>query len=113
MEKGMEGGLLYKYSYSWEESIKGYIQRDKSANQMVGEMLRMMNDTALNFLDQLKKDHEEDFNYIYKIERLSNVSFRVKFVTKDFKPRCDVIISYYQVKPFLCDWQIDNIVKYE
>ena len=113
MEKGMEGGLLYNYSYSWEESIKGYIQRDKAANQMAGEMLRLMNDTALNFLDQLKKDHEEDFNYIYKIERLSNVSFRVKFVTKDFKPRCDVVISYYQVKPFLCDWQIDNIVKYE
>ena len=113
MAKGIEGGLLYKYSYSWEESIKGYVQRDKAANQVVGEMFRMMNDTALNFLDQIKKDHEEDYKYIYKIERVSNVSFKVKFVTKDLKPKCDVVITYFQVKPFLCDWQIDDIVNYD
>ena len=110
--KGSEGGLIFRYSYNWNESIKGYIQRDNAARQMAGEMLRMMNDTALNFLDQLKKDHEEDYKYIYKIERLTDVSFKVRFVTKELKPRCDVVITYYQVKPFLCDWQIDNIVKY-
>ena len=110
--KGSEGGLIFRYSYNWKESIKGYIQRDNAARQMTGEMLRMMNDTAHNFLDQLKKDHEEDYKYIYKIERLTDVSFKVQFVTKELKPRCDVVITYYQVKPFLCDWQIDSIVKY-
>ena len=110
--KGTEGGLIFRYSYSWNESIKGYIQRDNAARQMTGEMLRMMNDTAHNFLDQLKKDHEEDYKYIYKIERLTDVSFKVRFVTNELKPRCDVVITYYQVKPFLCDWQIDSIVKY-
>lgn len=110
--KGSEGGLIFRYSYNWNESIKGYIQRDKAARQMTGEMLRMMNDTAHNFLDQLKKDHEEDYKYIYKIERLTDVSFKVQFVTKELKPRCDVVITYYQVKPFLCDWQIDDIVNY-
>ena len=110
--KGSEGGLIFRYSYSWNESIKGYIQRDNAARQMTGEMLRMMNDTAHNFLDQLKKDHEEDYKYIYKIERLTDVSFKVRFVTNELKPRCDVVITYYQVKPFLCDWQIDSIVKY-
>ena len=110
--KGSEGGLIFRYSYSWNESIKGYIQRDNAARQMTGEILRMMNDTALNFLDQLKNDHEEDYKFIYKIERLTDVSFKVQFVTKELRPRCDVVITYYQVKPFLCDWQIDSIVKY-
>ena len=111
IENGMKGGMLYKYSHNWQESIKGYIQRDKAAKQMVSEIFRLMNDTAIKYLDQLKKDHEEDFKYIYKIERLSNVSFKVKFVTKDLQPRCDVIITYYQVKPFSCDWRIDEIIK--
>ncbi len=111
IENGMKGGMLYKYSHNWQESIKGYVQRDKAAKQMVVEMLRLTNDTALKYLDQLKKDHEEDFKYIYKIERLSNVSFKVKFVTKDLQPRCDVVITYYQVKPFSCDWRIDEIIK--
>ena len=110
--KGSEGGLIFRYSYNWYESIKGYIQRDNAARQMTGEMLRMMNDTALNFLDQLKNDHEEDYKFIYKIERLTDVSFKVQFVTKELRPRCDVVITYYQVKPFLCDWQIDKIMKY-
>lgn len=79
---------------------------------MLGEVFRLLNETANIFLNQLKKDHEEDFKYIYKIERLSNVSFKVQFVTKELKPRCDVVISYYQVKPFLCEWQIDDIINY-
>jgi hypothetical protein len=110
--KGMEGGMLYKYSNSWQESVKGYNQRDQAAKKAAGEIFRLLNDTAENFLDQLKKDHEEDFKYIYKIERMSNASFKVYFVTKELKPKCDVVITYYQVKPFLCDWQIDDIVYY-
>ena len=77
------------------------------------ELLRRSNDTARNFLKQLEKDHADDYSYIYKIERLSNVSFKVHFVTKDIKPKCDVVITYYQTKPFACDWIIDDIVQYD
>lgn len=110
---GSKGGFLYKYSNDWQESIKGYNQREKAAKEMIIELLRRSNDTARNFLKQLEKDHADDYSYIYKIERLSNVSFKVHFVTKDIKPKCDVVITYYQTKPFSCDWQIDDIVKYD
>ena len=110
---GSKGGLLYKYSNDWKESIKGYNQREKAAKEMIIELLRRSNDTAHNFLKQLENDHADDYSYIYKIERLSNVSFKIHFVTKDIKPKCDVVITYYQTKPFGCDWIIDDIVQYD
>lgn len=84
----------------------------KSAKGYVNEMLKLANVTAARFYSQLEKDHEDEYKYLYKIERLSDNSFKLHFVTYEMKPQYDVYVTYFGVAPFVCDYAIERVVKY-
>ena len=84
----------------------------QSAKGYVNEMLRLANVTAANFWNQLEKDHENEYKYLYKIERLGDNSFKLQFVTYDMKPQYDVYVTYFGVAPFVCDYAIERVKKY-
>ena len=84
----------------------------QSAKGYVNEMLRLANVTAANFWNQLEKDHENEYKYLYKIERLGDNSFKLQFVTYDMKPQHDVYVTYFGVAPFVCDYAIERVKKY-
>ena len=58
------------------------------------------------YIKQLVKDHERDFGYIYVIERVSNVSFRVVYINSgSLKPSYCALITYKTgTKPFTKDF---------
>lgn len=84
----------------------------QSAKGYVNEMPRLANVTAANFWNQLEKDHENEYKYLYKIERLGDNSFKLQFVTYDMKPQYDVYVTYFGVAPFVCDYAIERVKKY-
>lgn len=48
-----------------------------------------------NYIEQLEKDHADEFGYVYMIERLSNVSFRVVYLNKQtLEPSYCAVITY-------------------
>ncbi|MBQ8116029.1 MAG: energy transducer TonB [Prevotella sp.] len=50
---------------------------------------------AKDYIKQLETDHSEEFGYVYMIERISNVSFRVVYIHElTLKPSLCAIISY-------------------
>lgn len=50
---------------------------------------------AKDYITQLETDHREEFGYVYMIERISNVSFRVVYIHElTLKPSHCAIISY-------------------
>ena len=50
---------------------------------------------AKDYIKQLETDHSEEFGYVYMIERISNVSFRVVYIHElTLKPSHCAIISY-------------------
>ena len=106
-------GAAFNAEYgNLSQKIKAGQQKKEAEKVVLQQIFRMMNDTADKFLEQLKKDHEGDYKYIYKIERLTDVSFKIHFVTKDVKPRCGVVVSFHGTGPYKCDWQIDDISRY-
>lgn len=118
-EARMSGAMTKAYGAAFNAEYGNLSQRIKAGQQkkdaekaFLQQIFRMMNDTADRFLEQLKKDHEGDYNYIYKIERLTDVSFKIYFVTKDVKPRCNVVVTFHSTEPYKCDWQIDDISRY-
>ena len=48
-----------------------------------------------NYIEQLEKDHADEFGYVYMIERLSNVSFRVVYLNKQtLEPSYCAVVTY-------------------
>lgn len=67
---------------------------------------------AYNYVKQLEQNHEFDYKYLYKIERISGTSFIFHFVNYDMSPKCDVYISYHTSTPGHCERKIDKIVRF-
>ena len=97
-------------------TFKKYVKTRRAAHQSakgyVNELLRLANFTASNFWNQLEKDHENEYKYLYKIERLGDNSFKLQFVTYDMKPQYDVYVTYFGVAPFECKYAIERVKKY-
>lgn len=52
-------------------------------------------DDGDNFIKQVRKDHADELGYIYIIERITNLSFRVVYINKQtLEPSCCGIITY-------------------
>ena len=47
-----------------------------------------------NYMAQLIRDHKPEFEVIYMIERLSNVSFRIVYLDEELKPSHCAILTY-------------------
>ena len=71
------------------------------AEHWKNEYFRAYADTQ-NLRKQLEKDHEYDFGYIYMIERVSNVGFRVVYLNKrTLQPSYCALITYKtSTKPY-------------
>lgn len=54
-----------------------------------------------NYISQLRNDHESEFEYIYKIERVSNWSFIIVYLDSSLRPSHRAFITYITGnKPF-------------
>ncbi|MDE6721517.1 MAG: hypothetical protein K2J84_05145 [Bacteroidaceae bacterium] len=69
---------------------------EKTAKQkMMEEVSKYTDSDGGQYIAQLRKDHSEEFGYVYIIERLSNVSFRVVYLNKQtLTPSYCAIITY-------------------
>lgn len=69
--------------------------RKMPSQMMMDESKKLMDKTGENYIDQLEMDHAADFGYIYMIERLSAVSFRVVYINKKtLEPSHCAVITY-------------------
>lgn len=77
-------------------------QRLSAAIGIQREYRELHNTNGENFIKQLEKDHEYDFGYIYMIERVSNVGFRVVYLNKrTLQPSYCALITYKtSTKPY-------------
>lgn len=73
-------------AYKVQNQAKGY-----AANQA----LRYSDSVGKKYIEQLEKDHAEEFGYVYMIVRLSNVSFQVVYINKEtLEPSYCAVITY-------------------
>ncbi len=98
--KGAVMGTLYGAAFasmiatSMLSPFESYKLQNRAKQVVVEEALKYKDTDGENFIEQLRKDHNSDFGYVYIIERLSNVSFKVLYINKKFKPSYVAIISY-------------------
>lgn len=97
---------------TWQKRYNAKLEAEKQAENYIYESIKASHPTAVNFLNQLKKDHEQDYKFLYKIKRTGDTSFVLQYVTYDMKPRCDIYISYFTAEPYNCGHQVDKIVTF-
>lgn len=116
---GRNGGLEKTYSESvgivlgsalagfmYGEVTGDYLTgRNKSQQYVAMEASKYIDQDGQNYVKQLELDHESEFEYIYMIERVSNVSFRVVYLNGLLKPSHCAIVTYKTgAKPFSCEY---------
>ena len=73
---------------------------------MLGEQSRLYNSEAEKFLEQIKKDHEDDFAYTYKIERTGDKSFSITFLDDRKSASCVAEISFHTSSPYKVEQKV-------
>lgn len=104
--------LVLAFSASPYAYFTGNSLSPQQRGQMIDEFQKDYRDTAgENFINQLAKDHENEFGYIYMIERVSDVSFRVIYInSRNLKPSYCALITYRTgTKPFTKDFSVKLI----
>lgn len=78
----------------------------KANRKGIEEVSKYTDKDGSNYIDQLRKDHENEFGYIYMIKRMSNTSFQVLYLnSRTLKPSYCAIITYKTGStPFTCDY---------
>ncbi len=69
--------------------------------EMALEDARMNDEDAKMFLERIKKDHEDDLDYIYRIDRTGDKSFAVMFLDSDKKSTYTLYLKYYTSEPYV------------
>ncbi len=97
---------------TWQKRTKAHLEAEKQADTYIYEVIKTYNPTAMKFLEQLKKDHAQDYRYLFKIKRINDTAFVLHFVDYEMKPRCDVYVSYFTTEPNFYGHQVDKIVNF-
>ena len=75
--------------------VDAYKVRNQAKEYAVNQALKYSDIIGKRYIEQLKKDHAEEFGYVYMIERLSNVSFQVVYLNEQtLKPSYCAVITY-------------------
>jgi len=74
--------------------VDAYKVRNKAKEQVLAKIPRR-DQIGERYIEQLEKDHADEFEYVYTIERLTNVRFQVVYLNKlTLKPSHCALITY-------------------
>lgn len=98
-----------------DKPLKDYIAAKKAAalsTKAQAEKTRSISDTAMRIYQQFEKDNSVKYKYLYKVERMGDNDFKIRFVTYDMKPLYDVYVTYFGTAPYTCECTVSRIKKY-
>ena len=75
--------------------LEAYKAQNKAKQKVVEEALKYKDSLGEKYIEQLREDHSDEFGYVYMIERISNVSFRITYINKEsLQPSHCAIVTY-------------------
>ena len=75
--------------------LEAYKAQNKAKKKVVEEALKYKDSLGEKYIEQLREDHDAEFGYVYMIDRMSNVSFRIIYINKkSLQPSHCAIVTY-------------------
>lgn len=88
---------------AWVSELKStsYRQKEQARRRQKAALLEMFlsssdDDKGYAYIQQLKNDHKNDFNYCYEMERIDNTSFRLTFMNEEGQSTYSVKVAFLQ-----------------
>lgn len=91
-----------------EEYGQALAMHDASLKVMKEYALKQFDNQADNYVKQLEADHNGELAYIYKIERVDNVTFKILYMNDNMECSCIALMKWSNSdEPYQCEYEIE------
>lgn len=82
-------------------------KQNEALNVLMEYVAKEREPQAMNYIKQLKSDHESELSYLYKIERVDNVTFKLYFLNDKMKCGCMALMKWSNKEPYEAQYEIE------
>ena len=88
-----------------------YVAAQKKQNEALNVLMEYVakerEPQAMNYIKQLKSDHAAELSYLYKIERVDNVTFKLYFLNDKMECGCVALMKWSNKEPYEAQYNIE------
>lgn len=82
-------------------------KQNEALNVLMEYVAKEREPQAMNYIKQLKADHEAELSYLYKIERVDNVTFKLYFLNDKMECGCIALMKWSNKEPYEAQYEIE------
>lgn len=90
-----------------EEYGAALAKHDVALKVMKEYALKQIDQQADNYIKQLEADHENELNYLYKIERIDNTTFKLYYLNDKIECSCVALMKWFNTASYECEYEIE------
>ena len=82
-------------------------KQNEALNVLMEYVAKEREPQAMNYIKQLKSDHQAELSYLYKIERVDNLTFKLYFLNDKLECGCIVLMKWSNKEPYEAQYEIE------
>ena len=82
-------------------------KQNEALNVLMEYVAKEREPQAMNYIKQLKSDHQSELSYLYKIERVDNVTFKLYFLNDKMECGCIALMKWKNKEPYEAQYEIE------
>ena len=82
-------------------------KQNEALNVLMEYVAKEREPQAMKYIKQLKADHEAELSYLYKIERVDNVTLKLYFLNDKLECGCIALMKWSNKEPYEAQYEIE------
>ena len=82
-------------------------KQSEALNVLMEYVVKEREPQAMNYIKQLKSDHQSELSYLYKIERVDNVTFKLYFLNDKIECGCIALMKWSNKEPYEAQYEFE------
>ena len=82
-------------------------KQNEALNVLMEYVAKEREPQAMNYIKQLKADHQTELSYLYKIERVDDVTFKLYFLNDKMECGCIALMKWSNKEPYEAQYEIE------
>ena len=82
-------------------------KQNEALNVLMEYVAKEREPQAMNYIKQLKSDHEAELSYLYRIERVDNLTLKLYFLNDKLECGCIALMKWSNKEPYEAQYEIE------